>query len=191
MAPAFCLLAAEGLMAVLRLRHRTRRGPIVVAGALAILPIGGVVHDVIWPYVGFDNVLHRRLARQLATMATPADELVVFNGVTPPPLIPDLMITRWLQRVAVVRYYLSSLTPASVRWHPDADSVHPRAGGRLWLIVQRHGDQRFFSEQALSAYESALTARLGQPQFFDRFDLPGGESWTIWAYPTVRLARTP
>ena len=183
MAPAFCLLAAEGFMAVLRLRHRTRRGPIAIAGVLAILPIAGVAHDVIWPYVGFDNVVHRRLAQQVASTAAPADELVVFNGVTPPPLIPDLMITRWLQRVAVVRYYLRSLSPAPIRWQPDPDAVHPGPGGRLWLIVQRHGDERFFSEARLSAYESALTARLGRPQFFDRFDLPNGESWTISAYP--------
>ena len=97
MAPAFCLLAAEGFMAVLRLRHRTRHGRSRSPAMLAILPLGGVIHDVIWPYVGFDNVVHRRLASQFASTAAPVNELIVFNGVTPPPLIPDLMITRWLQ----------------------------------------------------------------------------------------------
>jgi hypothetical protein len=183
MAPAFCLLAAEGLMAILRLRHRSTYGPIAMAGLFAILPIAGVAHDFIWPYVGFDDVLHRRLASRLASSASPADEYIVFNGVTPPPLIPDLMITRWLQRVAVVRSDLQSLIPAPIHWEPDPATVHPGLGGRLWLVIQRHGDERFFSEDRLTAYQSALTARLGQPQFFDRFDLPNGETWTIWAYP--------
>ena len=189
MAPAICLLTAEGLMAVLRLRHRSRHGPIAVAGLFAMLPIAGVAHDVIRPYVGFDNVVHRRLARHLASLAGPADEFVVFNGVTPPPLIPDLMITRWLQRVAVVCYYLRSEVPSPIRWEPDPGAVHPGSGGRLWLIVQRHGDERFFSEARLAAYDSALARRLGQRQFLDRYDLPNGESWTIWAYPASARSR--
>jgi hypothetical protein len=183
MAPAFCLLAAEGLIAALRLRHCSGRGPIVVAGLLAIFPIGGVAHDLIWPYVGFDNMVHRRLARLVASFTAPGDEYVVFNGVTPPPPLPDLMITRWLQRVAVVRYYLRNGLPAPIRWEPDPATVRPGPGGRLWLLIQRHGDERFFSEECLAAYQSALEARLGAPQFFDHFDLPNGESWTLWAYP--------
>lgn len=188
MAPAFCLLAAEGVVAVLRLSHQSDRGPIIVAGLLAVFPIAGVAHDLIRPYVGFDNVVQRRLARHLASIAAPEDEYVVFNSVTPPPLIPDLMITRWLQRVAVVRYYLRTAIPARIRWEPPPATVCPAAGGRLWLVIQRHGDERFFSERRLADYQSNLATRLGHPQFFDRFDLPDGESWTIWIYPTSARA---
>src|SRR5262249_38247625 len=124
-----------------------------------------------------------RLASRVASSASPADEYIVFNGVTPPPLIPDLMITRWLQRVAVVRYDLQSLMPAPIRWEPDPATVHPGPAGRLWLVIQRHAAERSFPGDGRAAYQSALTARLGQPQFFDRFDLPNGETWTIWAYP--------
>jgi hypothetical protein len=182
MAPAFCLLAAEGLIAVLRLSHRSNCGPIIVAGLLAVVPIAGTAYDLIRPYVGFDNVVQRRLARRLAEIAAPGDEYVVFNSVTPPPLVPDLMITRWLQRVAVARYYLRSAIPARIRWEPPAGTVCPEAGGHLWLVIQRHGDERFFSEDRLANYQSNLATRLGLPQFFDRFDLPNGESWTIWNY---------
>jgi hypothetical protein len=184
MAPAVCLLAAEGLIAVLRLSHRSNRGPIIVAGLLAIFPITGIAHDLIWPYVGFDNVVQRRLTRRLAEIAAPGDEYVVFNSVTPPPLIPDLMITRWLQRVAVARYYLRSAIPARIRWEPPPATVCPAAGGHLRLVIQRHGDDRFFSEQRLANYQSTVATTLGLPQLFDRFDLPNGESWTIWSYPS-------
>ncbi len=184
MAPAFCLLAAEGMMAVLKRLGRPRRGAIVVAGLLALIPLGGVVHDLIRPYVGYDNVLQRKMARELASHAAPGDRFVVFNGVTPPPEIPDLMITRWLQRVAVVRHYLRRYVAVPIAWHPDplaeADALSP--GGRLWLVVQRHGDNRFFSEPARTAYQQALESRLGPPERFGRFELPNDESWTIWVY---------
>ena len=183
MAPAFCLLTAEGLMALLRRSHRASRGPIVLAGLLALFPVAGLAHDVHWPYFGFENQMHRRLARHLVSYREPGDRYVVFNGVTPPPTIPDLMITRWLQSVAVVRYYLRDSLAADVEWEPDPATVRPRAGGRVWLIAHRHGDEHFFPEERLDRYEAALSARLGTPQFFDRFDLPKGESWTIRAYP--------
>ncbi len=193
MAPAFCLLAAEGMSALLKRLGRVRRGSIVVAGLLATLPLGGMVHDLAWPYVGYDNVVQRRLARELAEYARPGDRFVVFNGVTPPPSIPDLMITRWLQRVAVVRYYLRSYVPAPISWHPDplaeADALAP--GGRLWLIVQRHGDDRFFSEPSVAAYQQALASRLGRPEPFGRSTLPNDESWTIWRYAPSRSDGPP
>jgi hypothetical protein len=182
MAPAFCLLAAEGIMAVLRLRHRARRGPIAIAGLLALVPLAGMARDAAWPYMGYDNVVHRRLAHQMTSLLEPGDRCAVFNGVTPPPAIPDLMITRWLQRVAVVRYYLLRYADVPIHWEPDPHTVRPAPGRRLWLIIQRHGDDRFFSEDRLAAYQAALEMRLGQPQFLDRLELANGESWTILVY---------
>lgn len=183
MAPAFCLLAAEGLMAILQALHRTKRGPLVVAALLAVIPLAGIAYDLHRPYFGFDNVLHRRLADRISLVLRADDAVVVFNGVTPPPRIPDLMITRWLQRVAEARYDLQRDRCVPVRWSPDPRTIQPAPGGRLWLIVQRHGDARFFSEERLAEYQSALAARFGLPQFFDRHDLPRQESWTILAYP--------
>jgi hypothetical protein len=182
MAPAFCLLAAEGIIALLRLRRRARRGPMAIAGLLAIFPLAGMAHDAAWPYMGYDNVVHRRLARQVTALMAPGDRAVAFNSVTPPPPIPDLMITRWLQRVAVARYYLLRYADVPIRWEPDPRTARPAPGGKLWLIVQRHGDDRFFSEDRLGAYQAILEERLGQPQFFGRFELFNGESWSIWVY---------
>jgi hypothetical protein len=183
MAPAFCLLVAEGLMGLLRRRHRARHGPIGIAGLLALVLFAGMAHDAIWPYMGYDNVVHRRLAHQVTALMSPGDQCAVFNSVTPPPTIPDLMITRWLQRVAVVRYYLLRFADVPIRWEPDPHTARPAPRGRLWLIIQRHGDDRFFSDERLASYQADLEGRFGQPQFFDRFELFNGESWTIWVYP--------
>jgi hypothetical protein len=183
MAPAFCLLAAEGLMALLGWWGRARRGPIAIAGLLGLLAIAGMAHDVVWPYMGYDNLVHRRLARQVTELMSPGDQAVVFNSVTPPPAIPDLMITRWLQRAAVVRYDLRRYAEVPICWEADPRSVQTAPGGRVWLIAQHHGIDRFFSEGRLAAYRVALEERLGQPQFFGWFSLFHGENWSIWIYP--------
>lgn len=183
MAPALCLLAGEGVVAALRSRHRIRRGPIVVAAVLAILPLAGMIIDVVKPYQSSDNQDHRRLARRIADGTRAGDRWIVFNSVTPPPMIADLMITRWLQRVAVVRFYLLSYAPVPVRWEPDPQTILPFSDGRVWLIIQRHGDNRFFSEDRLAAYRGALEKSLGPPRETSRISLPNDETWTICIYP--------
>jgi hypothetical protein len=186
MAPAFCLLAGEGILAVLRLRHASRRGPLIVAGILAIIPMIGTAIDVVRPYKGYEDVEHRRLARWVTARFAPGDRAVVFNSVTPPPRIPDLMMTLWMQRVAVLRYYLLSSARIPVDWEPDPQTVVPGPGGRVWLIIQRHGDDRFFSEERLAAYRHALESRLGPPETTIRLTLPDDESWSICVYAPAR-----
>ncbi len=186
MAPAFCLLAGEGTLAVLRLRHATRRGPLIVAGLLATLPMAGTAIDVAAPYRGYEDIEHRRLARWVTAQFAPGDRAVVFNSVTPPPRIPDLMMTLWMQRVGAVRYDLLSSARIPVHWEPDPESVVPEPGGKLWLIIQRHGDVRFFSEARLAAYRQALERRLGAPATTTRLTLLDGESWTICVYAPAR-----
>jgi hypothetical protein len=182
MAPAFCLLAGEGLMGLLLLKRRARIKPVMLAGLLAPFPIIGTACDVARPYMGFDNAIQRRVARFVSAYPVPGDHCVVFNGVTPPPPIPDLMITRWIQRVAVMRYYLQVYADVPIRWQPDPATLRLAPGGRLWLIVQRHGDNRFFSDEQLAAYQAALEARLGRPREIAPFFLPNEERWSIFVY---------
>ncbi len=179
MAPAFCLLAAEGFMAVLTWRRRARWGPIVVASLLAIFPLAGVASDLARPYMGYDNVIERRMARWVASYAVVGDQFVVFNSVTPPPPIPDLMITRWLQRVAVLRYDLPLYAAVPVRWQPDPATITLSPGGRLWLLVQRHGDERFFSGDRLASYPRPSTRG---------WDVPG--SSPLFSCPTRSAGRS-
>ena len=105
----------------------------------------------------------------------------MFNGATPPPVVDDLMITRWVQRVAEVRFYLLASAPVPTLWEPDPETVAPLPGGRTWLIIQHHGSVKMFPAARLAAYRRVLDARLGQPET-TRYLLADNESWTVCVY---------
>ncbi len=188
MAPAFCLLIGEGIMAVLQLRRWTRRGPIVVAGVLATVALICMIANLVSPYKAYDDVLHRGLARWVADRTGPRDQWVVFNGASPPPALKDLMVMPWLQRVAEARFYLLNYAPVPVRWEPDPETIGPVPGGKIWLIIQDHGDPDYFPRDRGSAYERALDQRLGPPRLTTRFALPRNEAWSIREYVPAALA---
>jgi 4-amino-4-deoxy-L-arabinose transferase-like glycosyltransferase len=188
MAPAFCLLSGEGIMALMQIRHCTSGGPLIVGGVLAIVPLICTAFNVATPYKAYDDVLHRSLARSVAERSAPGDQWVVFNGASPPPLVKDLMVMPWLQRVAEARFYLLSYAPVPLRWEPDPDTVIPNPGGKIWLIIQNHGDPAYFPEDRLASYQRAFVERLGRPSTTTRFDLPRDESWSICEYSTTGFA---
>jgi hypothetical protein len=140
MAPAICLLVGEGLMALLQLRLWTSRGPVIVAGMLATIPLTCTAFNVACPYKAYDDVLHRRLARWVAARTAPGDQWVVFNGASPPPPVKDLMVMPWLQRVGEAHFYLLIYAPVPVRWEPAVETVIPNTDDKIWLIIQNHGD---------------------------------------------------
>jgi hypothetical protein len=164
MAPAFCLLAAEGAVGLLRARGARRRGVLVLAALLGLIPIGGACCDVAMPYKEPVDLAARRLVRRLAERAAPGDRWIVFNGATPPPPIPDLMLSRWVARVAKFRFYLLSLAPVPVRWEPDPRSVAPAPRGRTWLIVHDHGFATLYPRMRQDIYQSLIFERLGPPR---------------------------
>jgi 4-amino-4-deoxy-L-arabinose transferase-like glycosyltransferase len=181
MAPAIGLLTGEGVTAVFRRLRWLARGPVVVAGLLALIPIVYTVLDLAMPYIRRDDVEHRRLARLLADRTAPGDQWVVFNSATPPPHVPELMVTRWIQRVAEVRFYLLSYAPVPTRWEPDPETVQPIPGGSVWFLIQRHGSVKYFAEGRLAAYQRILDERLGRPEM-TRFSLADNESLVVCRY---------
>ena len=184
MAPAFCLLMGEGIVALLKARRVLRGGSLVVAALFLLIPIGFTVRDVAKPYTRWDDLLHRRMARALAAQTRTGDRWIVFNGATPPPRdVPDLMVSRWIQRVAEVRFYLLQAAPVPTLWEPDPNAVNPVPGGRTWLIVHRHGSRRAFPETRLATYQRALDARLGPRVATQFFSFPEGESVEARVYP--------
>ena len=182
MAPAFCLLIGEGIMALLQLRQWMSRGPLVVAGLLAMIPLVCTAFNVASPYKAYDDVLHRSLARWIASRTVPGDQWVVFNGASPPAPVQDLMVMPWLQRVGEAHFYLLSYAPVPVRWEPAPETVVPNTCGKIWLIIQNHGDANYFPDGRLLAYQRAVDERLGRPRATTRFNLPRDETWTICEY---------
>jgi hypothetical protein len=182
MAPAFCLLAGEGIMAALQMRHWTNRGPLVVGGVLAIVPLICTVFNVTAPYKAYDDVLHRSLIRWIAARTDPFDQWVVFDGASPLPLVKDLMVQPWLQRVGEARFYLLKYSPVPVRWQPDPQTITANRHGRIWLIIQNHGDADFFPAERLKSYQRDCDLRLGPALTTTCFSLPRNESWSIQEY---------
>ncbi len=166
MAPAFCLLAAEGLIVAFGKWGRTalERGPIVVVGLLAVMISVYTVRDLAMPYVRWDDLEKRRIVREWARASGPRDQWVVFDGATPLPQYHEVMLSRWIQRVAEFRYDVLSSAPGRVRWEPDPSTVNLPEGGRLWLIVHDHGCAPIYPRARLIAYEKALSDRLGPPR---------------------------
>jgi hypothetical protein len=138
--------------------------------------------NVASPYKAYDDVLHRSVARWIAAQTAPGDQWIVFNGASPPPPVKDLMVMPWLQRVGEAHFYLLKYAPVPVRWEPAPQSIAPKFGGKIWLIVQNHGDADYLPADRLCAYQRAVDERLGQPQTKTRFALPHEESWSISEY---------
>jgi hypothetical protein len=182
MAPAFCLLIGEGIMAFLALRHWVRHGPLVVGGSLAVVALVCMAFNVFSPYKAYDDVLHRSLVRWVTARTAPGDEWVVFNGASPLPLVKGLMVMPWVQRVGEARFYLMKDAPVPLRWEPDPETIVPLPGATVWLIVQNHGDAEFFPHSRLATYQHAVDARLGPPGVTTFFRLPRNETWAICEY---------
>jgi hypothetical protein len=179
MAPAFCLLTGEGIMAALQLRRWASHGPLVAGGVFATVALVCMVFNVVSPYKAYDDVLHRRVARWVAARTKPGDEWIVFNGASPLPILKNLMVMPWIQRVGEAHYYLLTCSPVPVRWQPDPETIVPNGGGKVWLVVQNHGDAGYFPKESLANYERELRQRLGPPRATTRFELPRGETWSI------------
>jgi hypothetical protein len=181
MAPAFCLLAAEGVVALFRAWGGLRRGPVAVAGVLALLPIGFTARDVYTPYTRWDDVVCRQQVRALKERVEPGDRWVVFDGATSLPRdYPGMMLSRWVQRAAEFRVNALSLSPVPTLWEPDpsAVAVEPLSSGRTWLIVHDHGHAPVYPRARQVLLLQALTARLGPPRS-EVHALPDGASLAV------------
>ena len=185
MAPAFCLLAGEGLVSFLHRVRWRRSGPLLLAGCLAVIPVVSMAMDVATPYRRKDDVRHRQIVRDLAARTAPGDRWIVFDGATPlPPHAPELMVTQWIQRVAEMRFYFLSLAPVPVHAMPDPSTIAPLQSGRTWLLLHHHGNKTFYPHAQRDAYHAAILARLGPPDeisFLDKID--DQESLAILRFP--------
>ena len=148
---------------------------------LAVVPLICTAFNVATPYKAYDDVLHRSLARWVAARTRPGDQWVVFDGASPLPLVKDLMVMPWLQRVAEARFYLLKYSPVPLRWEPDPQTIARTGDGRIWLIIQNHGDRASFRRNAWPPISAPATS-LGRPRTTACFTLPRNESWSIREY---------
>jgi hypothetical protein len=178
MAPAFCLLAGEGLAFLLRSFRELERGALALAGALGLVPLALAACDAARPYSRPGDVEFRQFARELAAQAAPGDRWVYFDGAQPLPRYPDLMLSIWVQRVAKLRFSLLSQAPVPLLYQPDPGSLEPSPSGRTFLIVHDHGFGPLYPRTHRENYEAILRYRLGASRTATR-ELAGGSKVTV------------
>ena len=132
MAPSFCLLAGEGLRAILRLLAPKRlRSSVVRAAALALT--GAILvslgHDLARPYKDRLAQEVRQFVRDQAGRARPGDQWIVPNSVAPGHAGRALDA----RCDGVFEYYLAALAPVPLRWGLTPEQVPPADGRTLVL----------------------------------------------------------
>jgi hypothetical protein len=160
MAPAFCLLAGLGLWYLMLrwlpgfLRRHALHAALI---ALACLPIGGTIADVVRPYHSLESRRSKAIVVDLAARSRPADRWVVFNAVEPVDYAPWL--GDWRGTGGQFVFDVLRLAPCPVDWAPRPQDVQP-PGGAVWLLAYR-GVRVEFPEEQCAAYLDALRQRLG------------------------------
>ncbi|MCG3129222.1 MAG: hypothetical protein CHACPFDD_04140 [Phycisphaerae bacterium] len=192
MAPAFCLLAGEGLLAVLRrfVPPVRRRGAIqVAAGVLAGLALVSIGLDVVRPYKKRANCELRRVVRELARQVAANDRVIVYNAIEPRTYAP--YIAAWKGDGALLVFYLRTLLPVEPEFAPAQEDVRLTAAGQTWLLAYGGAEfERFNPVEQYRRYCAELESRLGPAEVARhvlqrRRDREGREM----EYQTVELRR--
>jgi hypothetical protein len=161
MAPAFCVLEAIGLGAVLKKWVPRRKLPSALHLAVAVLictTVVGLGRDLVKPYQSVSDLENRRVVRDLAARSGAGDQWVIFNAITDVAHAPHL--GAWGGSAARFRYYVTTLAPVLVQWSPPPATVSPQPGGRTWLLAYRDNKEPFPQER-LDQYLAGLQERLG------------------------------
>lgn len=164
-APAVCLLAGAGLLALL---HRLfgPRGSVtglrIAAVVMVVIVFVGIGRDLLEPTKKLSDAEAQRVARWLADHSSPHDQWVVFGAMQPLDYAPNLK--DWGGSAARFRYDLLQYADVPILWAPPPARVpDPTIGGSTWLIMYIDNKAPFPESQA-QQYLDALTARFGRPQ---------------------------
>ena len=168
-APAACLLAGAGLVALLNHGWK-KRGAVTgmrVAGIVMLIILGcGVFRDVREPYKKLSDKVARQLAQDLSEQTGPNDRWVFFCSIQGTDQAPSFV--PWGGSFARLRYDMLQYRPAGITidWAPPAEAIPlPEQGSTTWLFIYRDNDQKmnpFPTEQA-QRYLDTVNASLGEP----------------------------
>jgi hypothetical protein len=186
MAPAFCMLIGLGLAASVKTlwtRRLVPLGYLLVAGALGLIPIAGIAIDFAKPYHTADDRVHRQIACRLAKQVVPGDRWLVFNGVGHLEPSKTLMMSKWIQQEAELRFYLSKDAPCSIRWIDHPSQVSANHAGRTALIIHHSGAPEF-ADRPLALILQDLIAQTGRAHH-QHFELGLREFIDVYTFPTA------
>ncbi len=161
LAPAICLLAAVGLLAILKriLRPRCVRSAITIVVAIcAVLILLSIVHDVLKPYKTLGDEGVRRAVEKLVELSGPHDVWLVANSAMAESdkmgYVPGGGLT-----IVNFDFLLRTKAPVPVLRGPPPPSVELPAG-TLWVLL--HDIRKYpLPEQVLGQYVEHFGARAG------------------------------
>jgi Dolichyl-phosphate-mannose-protein mannosyltransferase len=171
LAPAICILAGQGLAALLLTylsRRFARRALLIATAGLGLTAIAGATVSVMMPYKHSTDLAYRRIARKLAEQAHPVDVWAVFNGVDERQRDKELMLMPWLAHAAQFHYYVLIEAPCPVAWLPDPREVPCATRGRTVLLFHIM-DYDGLPPPHYATQLRDLTLRLGRPSV-ERFE---------------------
>jgi len=161
-APAICLLAGMGISVVMRwlgTPARAARGLRLVAIAMLLLIVVGVVRDLRQPWKHRSDLEMERTITELAEAAAPGERWVVFGTLGERvPHAPDVM--PWGGSAARLVVHVDRLARGPVAWGPDPSTIEPPASRPLLVMAYRDLEEAFPNGD-WRRYVRALERRLG------------------------------
>ena len=179
-APAVCLLAGSGLVAVVSRFSNPRNSLRIMYSiyTLCSLAIGaGIAVDIVRPFKSVADLRDRQIVQTLAGATAKEDQWVIFGGTTNQPHAPNLF--QWGGSAARFRFNVLRYAQFPVYWGPTPANAVKSDRGRTWLIVYRDNKAQM-PEDLLGRYLREMADRFGAPTM-DRYRL-GDDKEMIFVY---------
>jgi hypothetical protein len=174
-APAVCLLAGVGLLAIFRGLWAPRiafHAARIAAVAMAVIIVAGMIADVASPTKRTSDALAREFARDFGQRAGPGDRLVIFGALGEHDLAPDFLNLGG--SAARLRYDLQRYGRTDLEWATApssliADAEAARQPMTIWILAY-HDNDAPFPRKKFNAWRAPLVKRFGPPDV-ERHDL--------------------
>lgn len=161
-APAICMLAGTGLLAIFKavLSNRaTVNAYRFVPMVMSVIILGGIIVAIIKPHKDISDKACREMVRWLADQTQPDERWIVFGDFAESPHTQNMI--DYGGTAARMRYQILLLAPVEVLWAPLPGDIDPEPSLHIWLLVY-HDDLREFPTHRLEAYLAGIVSTFGE-----------------------------
>jgi hypothetical protein len=185
-APAICLLAGSGLVAVVGRFSNPRNSLRIMYSIYTLFSLAiavAIAVDIVRPFKSEADLRDRQIVQTLAGATEKEDQWVIFGGTTNQPHVPNLF--HWGGSAARFRFNVLRYAQIPVYWGPAPADVVKSERGRTWLIVYRDNKAEM-PEDLLGRYLREMAGRFGAPTM-DRYRF-GDDKEMIFVYRFDNMA---
>lgn len=161
-APAVCMLAGMGLLAIFQTLLSTRAVvnayrfvPVVMS---VIILIAGIA-TVFKPYKGKSDVACRDMVRWLAEQTRPDERWIVFGVFSESPHAQNMLDLGGT--AARLRYNIFRMAPVDVLWAPLPEDIDLEPSPNIWLFVY-HDNRQEFPTERFNIYLAGIVSKFGR-----------------------------